>query len=66
MPGGNLRSSPEWEFIGIFRKSKSKIVDRDYLNEALVSKKTFDIKNDSFFAALISFTVTTSCTPLIS
>ena len=46
--------------------SKSKSVDSDFLKYPLVSKKTFDLKPESFSAVLISCTVTTSCTPLIS
>ena len=66
MPRGNVGGSPGLAFIGISRGSKSKSVDSDCLKYPLVSKKTFDLKSESFFAVLISCTVTTSCTPLIS
>ena len=66
MPGGNIGGSPGLAFIGISRGSKSKSVDSDFLKYPLVSKKTFDLKPESFSAVLISCTVTTSCTPLIS
>ena len=66
MPVGNLGGSPGRAFKGISMGSKSKSEDSDCLKYPLVSKKTFDLKPASFFAVLISSTVTTSCTPLIS
>ena len=66
MLGGNIGGSPGRAFIGISRGSKSNSVDNDFLKYPLVSRKTFDLKPESFSAVLISCTVTTSCTPLIS
>ena len=66
MPLGNFGGFPGRAFKGISMGSKSKSVESDCLKYALVSKKTFDLKPDSFFAFLISSSVTTSCTPLIS
>ncbi len=66
MPEGNIGGSPGRAFIGISRGSKSKSVDSDCLKYPLVSKKTCDLKPESFSAILISSKVTTSCTPLIS
>ena len=66
MPEGKLGGSPGLALIGISRGSKSKSVDSDFLKYPLVSKKTFDLKPESFSAVLISSDVTTSCTPLIS
>ena len=66
MPGGNIGGSPGLAFIGISRGSNSKSVDNDCLKYPLVSKKIFDLEFDRFFAVSISFTVATSCTPLIS
>ena len=66
MPDGKLGGSPGRALIGISRGSKLKSVASDCLKYPLVSKKTFDLKPESFSAVLISSTVTTSCTPLIS
>ena len=66
MPEGKLGGFPGSAIIGTFRGSKSKSVDSDCLKYPLVSKKTFDLKPESFPAVLISCSVTTSCTPLIS
>ena len=66
MPKGKLGGSPGWALIGISSGSKSKSVESDFLKYPRVSKNTFDLKPESFSAALISSTVTTSCTPLIS
>ena len=66
MPEGKLGGSPGEALIGISRGPKSKRVESDCLKYPLVSKKTFDLKPESFSAVLISCTVTTSCTPLIS
>ena len=66
MLGGNLGGSPGLALRGTSRGSKSKSVDSDFLKYPLVSKKTFDLKPESFSAVLISCSVTTSCTPLIS
>ena len=66
MPDGKLGGSPGWALIWISRGSKSKSVESDFLKYPRVSRKTFDLKLESWSAVLISSTVTTSCTPLIS
>ena len=66
MPEGNIGGLPGLASIGISKGSKSKSVESDCLKYPLVSKKTFDLKSESFSEVLISSTVTTSCTPLIS
>ena len=55
--------------VDSFPSSKTSIVVGYKSNEVernLVSKKSFDLELDRFYAALISSTVAISCTPLIS
>ena len=66
IPLGNSGGSPGFAIIGISNGFKLKRVAKDFLIYALLSKKIVALWLESFFAISISFSVATSCTPLIS
>ena len=66
MPLGNSGGSPGFAIMGISNGFKLKSVPKEFLMKALLSKKIFARRLESFLAISSSFSVATSCTPLIS
>ena len=66
MPLGNSGGSPGFAFMGISNGFILKRLPKEFLMKALLSKKIFALCLVSLLAISSSFSVATSCTPLIS